>query len=121
VGPGTAYEKWKKTIDYHKWYEVNDLLMDSATPFVVFTEEGRAERRFAMLAEAVAAAASGDTIEIRGNGPFVVRPIDLGTKALTLRGGTRFSPVLKLAAEAVQADLPLLTTRAALVLEGLEF
>ena len=90
-------------------------------PFVVVAGTAKAEKPFATLGEAVAAAASGDAIEIRGNGPFVVQPIDLKEKALTLRAGSGFSPVLKLAPEAVQKDLPLLTTRAALVLEGLEF
>ena len=90
-------------------------------PFVVLSSGEQAEQKFATLAEAVAAAKSGDTIEIRGNGPFVLQPIDLADKALTLRAGTGAWPVLSLAPEAVQADLPLLTTRAALTLEGLEF
>jgi hypothetical protein len=60
-------------------------------------------------------------IEIRANGPFVLQPIHLHGKALTLRAGAGARPVIALAPEAVAADLPLLTTRAALTLEGLEF
>jgi hypothetical protein len=51
----------------------------------------------------------------------VLSPINLADKPLTLRAGAGAWPVLSLAPEAVAADLPLLTTRAALTLEGLEF
>ena len=35
------------------------------------------ERKFDTLAEAVQGASDGDTIEVRGNGPFVTEPIDI--------------------------------------------
>src|SRR5262249_43556847 len=84
VAPGPAYERWKATPAYQQW--VKDTNQAGATrPFAVLSRDAKAEKPFATLAEAVAAAASGDAIEIRGNGPFVVQPIDLKEKALTLR------------------------------------
>ena len=62
----------------------------------------------------------GDTIEVRGNGPFVTEPIHIGDRALVIRAGTGFRPVIELSASGIQADEPLLDTRARLVLEGLE-
>src|SRR5262249_2369037 len=82
---------------------------------------GKAESTFATLAEAVAAARDGDTIEIRGNGLLVSQPIDLRSKPLTLRAGQGFHPVLALAPEVPRTEAPLLRTQAALTLEGLEF
>ena len=41
--------------------------------FVLLGGKGVAERKFDTLAEAVQGASDGDTIEIRGNGPFVTR------------------------------------------------
>ena len=35
------------------------------------------ERKFDTLAEAVQGASDGDTIEVRGNGPFVSEPIKI--------------------------------------------
>jgi hypothetical protein len=46
------------------------------------------ERRFGTLAEAVQSALDGDAIEVRGNGPFVTQPIDLGKQGLTIRAAT---------------------------------
>ena len=43
--------------------------------FVVLGGKGVEERKFDTLAEAVQGASDGDTIEIRGNGPFVSEPI----------------------------------------------
>src|SRR5262249_5886485 len=82
--------------------------------------ETQVERKVATLADAVAAASGGDAVEIRGDGPFVLPPVDLGDKPLTLRAGRGCRPVLALAPEGIEADRPMLTTRAALVLEGLE-
>jgi serine/threonine protein kinase len=93
----------------------------STEPFVLISEGKSPSQQFATLAEAIARAASGDTIEVHGNGPFELQPIDLGEKALTLRAAEGFWPVLSLAAEAVQKDLALLTTEAELTLEGVEF
>ena len=82
--------------------------------------KGVAEKKFDTLAEAVQAASDGDTIEIRGNGPFITKPIHLGTTALTIRAGEGFRPVIKLSPEWAEQNVHLLDTQAALVLEGLE-
>jgi serine/threonine protein kinase len=80
-------------------------------PFVVLGSKGVAVRTFDTLAEAVQGSSGGDTIEIRGNGPFVCGPVKL-THALTIRAADGYRPVLQFA-ENLQTD-------AALVLEGLE-
>jgi hypothetical protein len=78
------------------------------------------ERKFDTLAEAVAGASDGDTIEIRGNGPFVTAPIRLGDQALTIRAGAGARPVLRVSPDGARTNEALLTTHAPLVLEGLE-
>ncbi|HYH69240.1 MAG TPA: protein kinase, partial [Urbifossiella sp.] len=89
-------------------------------PFAVVATNAQAERPFATLAEAVAAAGSGDTVEVRGNGPFVSAPITIQGKALTIRAGAGARPVVQLSPEGEKASAPLLKTDAALVLEGLD-
>lgn len=88
--------------------------------FVVLGAAGAFERKFEALAVAVQGASDGDTIEVRGDGPFVTKPINLGKIALTIRAGEGFRPVIKLSPEGLQVQAPLLETQAALVLEGLE-
>jgi hypothetical protein len=90
-----------------------------AGAFVVLGGKGVPDRKFDTLAEAVLVAADGDTIEVRGNGPFASPPIDLGGRALTIRAGPGFRPVLRLV-PGVAPDDYLLQTHAPLVLEGLE-
>ncbi len=81
----------------------------------------RLGRSFATLAEAVAAAADGDTITVRGAGPHRLPPTDFGGKALTLRAaGTarpRLEPDDPASAGPWQA---LLSAGRALTLEGLD-
>src|SRR5262249_6530693 len=93
----------------------------ASDPFVVVAAPTKKEVQHATLAAAVAASQTGDITEIRHDGPFVLPPIDLKSKALILRAGKGCRPVLRLAAEAEQANLALLKTRAPLTLEGLEF
>ena len=88
--------------------------------FVVLSGNGMADQKFDTLAEAVQRASDGDTIEIRGNGPFVSEPIDIQRTALTIRAGERFRPVLQLSPEASRHNGTFLATNAPLVLEGLE-
>jgi WD40 repeat protein len=90
-----------------------------AVPPFVILGHGKAHRAFVSLAEVVAAAGSGDTIEVRGNGPFVTPPISINTKPLTIRAASGFQPVIQLASEDADTNAPLLWTNAALVLEGL--
>jgi formylglycine-generating enzyme required for sulfatase activity len=88
--------------------------------FVVLTGKGIEVRKFETLADAVQSASDGDTIEVRGNGPFVSEPVSILGSALTIRAGEGYRPVIKLSPEGVQRELPLLSTNAALVLESLE-
>jgi serine/threonine protein kinase len=92
---------------------------DSPCPFVVLSRNEAPDCGFATLAEAVAGANHSDTIEIRGNGPFATPPIFLNNKALTIRAGSGYCPVLLLG-EADPAKVNLLTYTQ-LTLEGLEF
>src|SRR5262249_25483290 len=62
----------------------------AADPFVLLS--GGKERAFVSLPEAIGEARSGDTIEVRGNGPFVVPSIRLA-RALAIRAGVGYQPV----------------------------
>src|SRR5262249_45207510 len=88
-------------------------------PFVLPGNDGRAEVGFATLAEAVAAARSGDAVEIRRNGPIVVHPIRVPV-ALAVRAAEGYRPVLRLSPEGVASNGAILDTQSPLVLEGLE-
>jgi hypothetical protein len=87
------------------------------TPFALLARGGKAERLFATLEAAVAAARPGAAIEIRGDGPFDVAGIRLQGKPLLIRAGLWAHPVLRHAA--ADAAGFLLDSDAALVLEGL--
>ena len=87
--------------------------------FVILGGKGVAERKFDTLADAVQGSSDGDTIEIRGNGPFFTKPILLGKQAHTIRAGAGFRPIISLNPEDVLA-FSLLRTDGPLVLEGLE-
>lgn len=72
----------------------------TATPAAVKVETGAfvllaagSERKFDTLDEAVKSARAGDTVEVRGNGPFVTDHIEF-KYALTVRAGVGFRPVL---------------------------
>jgi WD40 repeat protein/serine/threonine protein kinase len=88
-------------------------------PFIILARDGKSEQKLATLAEAVARAQSGDTIEIRGNGPFAIDPIKIENKALTIRAGPGWEPVLRSAATAAKDAQWLLWSNGRLVLEGL--
>ena len=79
---------------------------------------GDQKNGFDTLASAIEAARDGDSIEIRGNGPFLIDTIDIGDKSLAIKAGPGFRPVIRLSNYRV---VPLLTTAAALMLEGIEF
>ena len=116
VGPGPAYERWKKTPEYQQWLKDTKQVTKAEAPkaepkaFVVLGGKGVAERKFDTLAEAVQAASDGDTIEVRGNGPFVSEPIQLGNVRLDHPGRRRFPACPQADAEAVEKELPLLET-----------
>jgi serine/threonine protein kinase len=88
--------------------------------FVVLGCKAVAERKFDTLTEAVVASSDGDTLEIRGNGPFITEPINLQKQALTIRAASGFHPIIRLSSAGAQAPLYLFRTEAPLVLEGLE-
>jgi serine/threonine protein kinase/Flp pilus assembly protein TadD len=88
--------------------------------FVLARVSPAKEQSYFTLAAAVASAKDGDTIEIRGNGPFISRPIAIGERRLTIRAGEGFRPVLKFGVNGDANKGALLAARAALVLEGLE-
>src|SRR5262249_15635643 len=85
-----------------------------------FGVEGGAER-WPTLAAAVAAAPPGATILVQGNGPFLLHPVRLQGKALTLRAGDGFQPRLQWIHETEsQPWQPLLAADQPLHLDGLE-
>jgi len=125
VGPGPAYERWKKTPEYQQWLkDTKQTIVEAPKPeskaFVVMGRGLVGERKFDTLTEAVSRASDGDTIELRGNGPFFTQPINIPRTALTIRAGEGCRPVIKLAPEAVESELHLLSSNGPLVLEGLE-
>jgi len=69
----------------------------------------------------VSASADGDTIEVRGNGPFDTNPIDIGNQSLTIRAADGFRPVIKLSPQGAQTSDAMLHTAGLLTVEGLEF
>jgi hypothetical protein len=89
-------------------------------PFVLAGNGDRAEVAFATLAEAVAAARTGDAIEIRRNGPIVVDPIRVPV-ATAVRAAEGYRPVIRLSPEGVSSNGAILETKLPLTLEGLEF
>jgi hypothetical protein len=91
----------------------------AAKPFVLPANDGRTEVGFATLAEAVAAARTGDAIEIRRNGPIVVPPIRVPV-ALAVRAAEGYRPVIRLSPGGVASNGAILDTKSPLILEGLE-
>jgi len=87
--------------------------------FVMLGSKGVVERNFNTLAEAVVGASDGDTIEVRGNGPFVIEPIEI-SHALTIRAGAGFRPVITDKTQIPMPDRGLLVAHGPLRLEGLE-
>lgn len=76
-------------------------------------------RRFATLAGAVAAAQGDAVIEVATPGPHETTPIDLGSRALTIRAAEGVTPTLVLAPRPGGTWEPGLVSGAALTLEGL--
>src|SRR6185369_7933420 len=100
VGPGAAYERWKKTPAYQQWLkDTGQLRAELPEPepkaFVRLGGHGVAERKFDTLKEVVQFASNGDTIEVRGNGPFVSEPIQINARTLTIRAASGYRPVIR--------------------------
>lgn len=87
--------------------------------FVLLGGAGVDERKFDTLAEAVQRASDGDTIEVRGNGPFVSDGVNIRQR-LVIRAGEGYTPSITLSQASAEKNIPLLTTSASLALEGLE-
>ena len=128
ASPGsTGYARWRRSPEYNEWRDhvtrtlaeqrpVPPSAQNAAAPrFTVLNSEGG--KKFSTLAEAVAAASSGQTIEIAAEGRVEITPVQIAGKALRLRAAEGTTPVL------YQPDpqLGLLTTDSTLVLEGLAF
>jgi hypothetical protein len=88
-------------------------------PFVLSGNDGQAEVAFATLAEGIAAARTGEAVEIRRNGLIVVHPIHVPVP-LVIRAAEGYRPVLRLSPEGVAGDGAILVTKSPLILEGLE-
>jgi hypothetical protein len=121
VGPGKAYEARKQTPAYQEWSAATGQLRHPGM-FVILPRADQAERKFDSLADAAVAAVSGDTIEIRGNGPFFMPKLNIqGRRALVIRAGAGFEPVLQSDGRAWDRNTYLLASDGPLVLEGLHF
>lgn len=81
------------------WADVSHarLAIDAreSAPFVIVARDGIIERRHNSLATALAAANDGDSIEIRGDGPFDQESLTVTGKSLTVRAGSESIPVLR--------------------------
>ena len=89
--------------------------------FVVLGSGDAHVRTCDTLVDAVEGSSDGDTIEIRGNGPFLTEAVTISDRrALTIRAGNGFRPVLRLAPGLGEDQPHLLSTCGPLVLEGLE-
>jgi serine/threonine protein kinase len=92
----------------------------SEHPFVILASAGRAARAFATLAEAVAAAGDGDTIEIRADGPFVAEPIVV-SRRLVIRAAEGAKPQFLARARGPGFIVHFISAHAPLTLEGLDY
>jgi formylglycine-generating enzyme required for sulfatase activity len=123
VGPGAAYERWKKTPEYQQWLkdtnQVQAELPQPVKPFVVLAMDGKADQSFPTLAMAIAASKIGDTIEIRTNGPIVTPRLSIPVDGLTIRAAAGFVPVIQLQSDDSSGVL-ISNSIGRLVLEGLE-
>jgi hypothetical protein len=95
------------------------MTVEGAGAFVLLGGKGVEVAKFDTLAKAVQAASAGDTIEVRGNGPFVSEPVDV-RQSLVIRAGAGYVPSIALSPALAKRNFPLLNTSAPLVLEGLE-
>jgi hypothetical protein len=126
VGPGAAYERWKRTPDYQKWLNESGQLQDNvkveSQPFVVLGRNDIEERGFPTLAEAVLASKADDLIEIRANGPFRTEQIAI-RHPLTIHAGGGFTPMIarNLDTAPLAPGESLLENYSRLVLEGIDF
>jgi serine/threonine protein kinase len=89
--------------------------------FVILGGKDVSEQKFDTLIEAVRGASGGDTVEVRGNGPFLTPPVKIAIGTLAIRAAAGFRPVIGLTPNSAPAHEPLLRCEGPLTLEGLEF
>ncbi len=125
VGPGPAYERWKKTPAYQEWLKATRELMAKAAAAAPLKSEpgafvllGGKERKFDSLEDAVLNSSAGDTIEIRSNRPIASDGVTV-RHPLVIRAGQGYTPWLELSQASADANLPLVHVSAPLVMEGL--
>ncbi len=88
---------------------------------MILTDASQGEKSFATLAEAVLRAGNGDSIEVRGDGPYVSPAIPpIWGRRLTIRAGPGARPVLRRDDSPSLDGRAFLYTDSDLVLEGLE-
>ncbi len=87
--------------------------------FVILGTDGAEVGKFDTLADAVLGSSAGDTIEIRGNGPFIADDI-LIRHSLIIRAASGFRPVIRRRPKKDSSSEWLLMAKSRLVLEGLE-
>lgn len=126
VGPGPAYARWKESADYQDWLKLirqqrSAVSKSESKAFFILGDKQATERKFSTLTTAIAEADDGDTIEVRGNGPFATSPLQIGKRALAIRAGDGFRPVIRWVRDPAQTKYDLLSAEGRLVLEGLEF
>jgi hypothetical protein len=92
-----------------------------ARPFVILARGGGAEQQLDTLAEAVRLAGDGDTIEVRGNGPFHQGHMVIFKQALRIRAGDGLRPVFSVGPREKPDLGGIIVSHSPLVVEGLEF
>jgi serine/threonine protein kinase len=92
----------------------------AVSAFVVLNRASRAERAYATLAEAIVGSNSGDTIEIRGNGPFTTQPLGIASRR-SIRAGQGFQPLIRIQNSEDADKQGTLQASGPLILEGLDF
>lgn len=79
------------------------------------------ERKFDDLTNAVLGASDGDTIEVRGNGPYISGPVIIGNGRLTVRAANGYRPIIQFTHNSGGQRQSLCANSTSLTLEGLEF
>jgi hypothetical protein len=88
--------------------------------FVVLDKHCSEVDKFDTLAEAVLGSNAGNTIEVRGDGPFITDPVNTFHR-LVIRAADGFRPVIQANPKVtLSEDQPLLASNKLLVLEGLD-
>lgn len=117
-----AWQPWSEPRPFRAAEPVVSSLPSAAAAagdVFVLLRGGDSARHFATLQGAVVAAKSGDTIEIRGNGPFDSSPIQVPADGPTIRAAAGFVPLIRLKSDDPSPAL-FSCTAGKLILEGLE-